>query len=128
MRVCISTRLTHGGSGLPFGMKRAVRASRGYVIYHPLAEIFNVFTPERHPSLLHLTPIEIFQISMCQMSVDKRFFQYVSVNPEIDNAKLINYREKYSNYDKIFIRLTGSYMKILNFATAKRGIDDHITF
>ena len=65
---------------------------------------------------------------MCQMSVDKRFFQYVSVNPEIDNAKLINYREKYSNYDKIFIRLTGSYMKILNFATAKRGIDDHITF
>ena len=52
---------------MPFGMKRAVRASR------KLCEYLMIYTNERHSSLLHLTPIEIFQISMCQMSVDKRF-------------------------------------------------------
>lgn len=51
---------------MPFGMKRAVRASR------MLCEYQMIYTNERHPSLPHLTPIEIFQISICQMSVDKR--------------------------------------------------------
>lgn len=52
---------------MPFGTKRAVRASR------ELCEYLLIYTNERHPSLLHLTPSEIFQISMRQMSVDKRF-------------------------------------------------------
>lgn len=55
-------------------VKRAVRASRN------ICE--NVMTShERHPSLPHLTSIEIFQISVCQMSADKRLkIFYVPLN------------------------------------------------
>ena len=69
---------------MPFGMKRAVRASR------KLYEYLMIYTNERHPSLLHLTPIEIFQISMCQMSADKRFILICLPIHWIDNAKLRN--------------------------------------
>lgn len=69
---------------MPFGMKRAVRASR------KLCEYLMIYTNERHPSLLHLTPIEISQISMCQMSVDKRFILICLPIRWIDNAKLRN--------------------------------------
>lgn len=59
----------HGGSGLPIKMKWAGRASRNKYVY-----IMMICTRERHLYLLHLTLIEIFQISVRQMSVDKRIF------------------------------------------------------
>lgn len=43
---------------MPFRMKRAVRASRN------LCEYQTIYTNERRLSLLHLTLIEIFQISI----------------------------------------------------------------
>lgn len=60
---------------MPFKMKRAVRASR------KLCGYLQIYTNERHPPLHHLTLIEIFQISVCQMSVDKRFNFYMSMRP-----------------------------------------------
>ena len=39
-----------------------------------MCKSINEYTPGRHPSLLHLTAIEIFQISERQMSADKRFY------------------------------------------------------
>ena len=49
---------------MPFGMKRAVRASRKYVNVLHKVIVQHKSTFERHPSLLHLTPFEIFQISI----------------------------------------------------------------
>lgn len=79
MRVCISTRLTNRGSGMPFAMKRAVSASRIYVNRYASSRKRNmIFTCKRHPPLLHLTANVISQISVCQMSVDKRFLYVCS--------------------------------------------------
>ena len=55
VRVCISTRLTYRGTGIPIGMKQAVRALRKYVNIIPSCKDTEKFTLEKHPSLLHFT-------------------------------------------------------------------------
>ena len=55
---------------------------------------------------------------MCQMSVDKRFKQYVPVNPEIDNAKLIIYHEKFTNYYNFLLIKVYKVSSFLNFTSA----------
>ena len=58
---------------------------------------------------------------MCQMSVDKRFYQYVSVNPEIDNAKLINILKIIVTMMKFLLVELDIISRFLNFASTKRG-------